>query len=319
MPFNRPGLSACCAAVMIWLAAPAALATPQPAPSGGPIAEFAVHDPKSTQSFSYALWTRILDTVIEQDDKGNADVNYGGLGKQGRDALNAFVNELTDIPVAQLNKDEQLAYWLNLYNAATLRVMFDRFHSLGSTGQDFASRNPWGETQKFNIKKVYTGDENPWTVRNLTVSGVTLSLNDIEHRILYAYWKPDLVIYGLSCPLRGCPALNKAPFHGSQTERQLTAAAERFIADSDNVKVTGGAVQLSELYRWHQAALGGEAGVLEHLRKYAGLRRAELAAVSRIGGYDFDWKLAGRPPPPSQNIPRGQINRGAGAGGQLQE
>ncbi len=319
MPFNRQDVSAWCAAAMICLAAPAAQATPQPAPPGGPITQFAANDPNSTQTFSYMLWTRILDTVIELDDNGNASVNYGGLGKQGREALNAFVNELTEIPVAQLNKDEQLAYWLNLYNAATLRVMFERFQNLGSASQDLASRNPWGETQKFNIKKLYTGDENPWTVRNLTVSGVTLSLNDIEHRILYVYWKPDLVIYGLSCPLRGCPALNKAPFHGSQTERQLTAAAERFIADSDNVKVKGGALELSELYQWHQAALGGEAGVLDHLRKYSGLRRAELAAVSRIAGYDFDWKLAGKQPPPSQNIPRGQINRGAGAGGQLQE
>lgn len=324
MPYSRQGPLAWCAAVIICLAAiclaaPGALATPQPAPAGGPIAEFAANDPKSTQTFSYTLWTRILDTVIEQDDKGNVSVNYGGLGMQGREALNAFVNELTDIPVAQLNKDEQLAFWLNLYNAASLRVMFDQFNSTGAAGKDFASRNPWTDTQKFSIKKIYTASENPWTIRNLTVSGVTLSLNDIEHRILYAYWKPELVIYGLSCPLRGCPALNKAPFHGSQTEQQLTAAAQRFIADTGNVKLKGGALRVSELYQWHQALLGGQAGVLEHLRKYAGPRGAELAAATQIAGYDFDWKLAGKQPPSSQNIPRGQINRGAGAGGSLQE
>jgi hypothetical protein len=305
--------------LILCLTMPAVWATPQPAPPGGPIAAFEAHDQNSTQTFAYSLWTRILDTVVEEDDRGNVSVNYGGLGMQGREALNAFVGEMTEIPVAQLNRDEQLAYWLNLYNAASLRIMFDQFQSLGSAGQDFASRNPWGETQKFNIRKVYGGAENPWTVRNLTVSGVTLSLNDIEHRILYAYWKPDLVIYGLSCPLRGCPWLNKAPFHGAQAERQLTAAAERFIARRDAVAVKNGTAELSELYEWHKALLGGEAGVLEHLRKYAGPRAAELAGVTRIAGYDFDWKLAGKPPPSSANIPRGQINRGAGAGGQLQE
>ncbi|MEN3975803.1 DUF547 domain-containing protein [Emcibacter sp. SYSU 3D8] len=319
MPHDRHKLFAFCAAIMIWLAAPAVQATPQPAPPGGPIAEFAANDPHSIQTYSYTLWARILDAVIEQDDKGNNSVNYGGLGIQGRDALDAFVNEMTNTPVAQLNRNEQLAFWLNLYNAATLRAMFDRFNALGSGGQDFASRNPWADTQRLNIKKMYTDDDNPWAVRNLTVSGVTLSLNDIEHRILYAYWKPGLVLYGLSCPLRGCPALSKAPFQGSQAERQLAAAAERFIADTDNVKLKGGALRLSELYEWHQAALGGETGVLAHLREHAGARRAELATATQIASYDFSWKLAGKPPPSSRKMPRGQINRGAGAGGSFQE
>lgn len=318
MPYRRQSLFIWCAAVLIGLAAPA-MATPQPAPPGGPIPQFAANDPNSTQTFSYSLWTRILDTVVIEDGKGVAGVDYGGLGMQGKEALNAFVGELTNVPVAALNKDEQLAFWLNLYNAASLRAMFDQFSGLGGTGQTLPSRNPYADSQKFSIKRVYGGDENPWTVRNLTVGGVTLSLNDIEHRILYAYWKPELVMYGLSCPLRGCPPLDKRPYHGAQVERRLADAAQRFIADTDNVKVKSGAVQLSELYKWQQAALGGENGVLEHLRKYAGPRRPELAAVTRIGGYDFDWKLAGKTPPASARIPQGQINRGAGAGGGLQE
>ncbi|MGE0667182.1 MAG: DUF547 domain-containing protein [Sphingomonadales bacterium] len=317
MPYGRTALAVWSMAIMLLLGAPPTRATPQQAPPGGPIEQFAASDPNSTQTFAYTLWTRILDTVTEEDDKGTVSVNYGGLGIQGREALNAFVDEMTAIPVVQLNRDEQLAYWLNLYNAASLRIMFDQFQGLGSS--DFASRNPWGETQRFNVKKVYAGADNPWSMRNLTVSGVALSLNDIEHRILYAYWKPDLVIYGLSCPLRGCPGLNTAPFHGARTERQLTDAARRFIAHKDNVRVKGSTARLSQLYEWHGTALGGEAAVLEHLRKYGGPRSTELSGVTRIDGYAFDWKLAGKPPPPSQNIPRGQINRGAGAGGMLQE
>ena len=321
MAANRSNriLAAACTAALISLSAPAAHATPQPAPAGGPIAEFAANDPNSIQTFGYVLWTKILDTVVDQDGKGNPSINYGGLGIQGRQALNSFVSEMTEMPVKTLNKDEQLAYWLNLYNAAWLRIMFDQFTGLGKSGQDLASKNPWSESQKFNVKRIYTADNNPWTVRNLIVDGVALSLNDIEYRILYAHWKPELVVYGLSCPLRGCPALGKQAFHGAQVQAQLRAAAEAFIADADNVRVKGNGVQLSELYQWNQAAFGGAANLLEHLRQNAGARKAELQAVTQVSGYDFDWKLAGKEPPKEIKTIQGQMNRGAGTGGYFQE
>lgn len=321
MALHRPGrlLAILSAAALICLAGQHADATPQPAPAGGPIAEFAINDPNSIQTLGYVLWGKILGTVVDQDAKGNTSINYGGLGIQGRDALNVFVNEMTEVPVKTLNKDEQLAYWLNLYNAAWLRIMFDQFTGLGKSDQDLASRNPWSESQKFNVKRVYTADDNPWTVRNLIVEGVALSLNDIEYRILYAHWKPELVVYGLSCPLRGCPALGKQAFLGAQVQAQLRAAAQAFIADTDNVKVKGSSVQLSELYQWNQAAFGGASSVLEHVRQNAGPRQAELQAVTQVSGYDFDWKLAGKEPPKEIKSIQGQMNRGAGTGGYFQE
>jgi hypothetical protein len=309
---------AAAALVLGWVAVQTttAAATPQPAPGEGPIEAFAVHDASSAQTFGYVLWAKILDTAVV-DDGAASGVDYGALGADGRNALDSFVNEMTAIPVSTLNRDEQLAYWLNLYNAAWLRLMFDQFYRLGRSDQDFAGRSPWAE-ERFSVKRLFTARDNPWTVRNLTVEGVTLSLNDIEHRILYAHWPAELVAYGLSCPLRGCPALSRQPYQGGQVLHQLREAAKRFIADERNVKIRGDAATLSELYR--QPAFGGEARVLEHLRGHADPARAHrLTAVRRIAGYEFDWKLAGKQPPARLTVPRGQMNRGAGTGGYFQE
>lgn len=319
MPIRRysRNLVALCAALMVCFAAPGARATLQPPPSEGPLAQFAAHDPKSILTYGYVLWARLLDTVIEDDDKGNSGVNYGKLGVTGRNALESFVLELTGVPVSMLNRNEQLAYWLNLYNAASLRLMIDQFSSLGSSGQDLAGRNPYA-TERFSIKRIYTARENPWTVRNLTVEGVTLSLNDIEYRILHAQWPDEPVAYGLTCPLRGCPAPSRQPFQGGLVHKQLRDAARRFIADDDNVAVKGDTVKVSELYK--QAVFGGEAKIPDHLRQYADIsRKRDLGAVTRVGGYMFDWKLAGKQPPASARLPQGQMNRGAGAGGMVQE
>ncbi len=301
------------AVVAAGLGASTAWATMQPAPAEPPLTRFAAHDAGSSQTYGYVLWRRILDTVLMPD----GGVDYGALGITGREALDSVVVELTGTPVSTLGRDEQLAFWLNLYNAAQLRLMIGQFMTLGASQRDFAGRNPYAE-QKFNVKRVYGGKENPWTARNLTVEGTSLSLNDIEHRILHAQWPDDPVAYGLSCPLRGCPPLRAEPFLGALVHRQLRDAAACFIADDRNVSIKGEAVTLSQLYR--QPAFGGDAQVLEHLRRHADeTRRRQLAAANRIAGHRFDWKLAGRPPPASARLPQGQINRGAGAGGQLQD
>jgi hypothetical protein len=126
------------------------------------------------------------------------------------------------------------------------------------------------------------------------------------------------VVYGLSCPLRGCPSLTKQAFQGGMVHKQLQDAAARFIGDNANVTIKGDTVKLSELYQ--QPVFGGEAKVLEHLRQYAdNNRKLELFPVKSVSGYGFDWKLAGKQPPANWRLPQGQMNRGAGAGGQLQE
>ena len=301
------------AVVAAGLGVSTAWATMQPAPAEPPLTRFAAHDAGSSQTYGYVLWRRILDTVLMPD----GGVDYGALGIAGREALDSVVVELTSTPVSTLGRDEQLAFWLNLYNAAQLRLMIDQFMTLGSSQRDFAGRNPYAE-QMGNGRRVDGGKEYPWTARNLAVEGTSLSLNDIEHRILHAQWPDDPVAYGLSCPLRGCPPLRAEPFLGALVHRQLRDAAARFIADDRNVSIKGEAVTLSQLYR--QPAFGGDAQVLEHLRRYADeTRRQQLAAANRVAGHAFDWKLAGRPPPASARLPQGQINRGAGAGGQLQD
>jgi hypothetical protein len=315
MPFHRLRQHiACFVALLLSLSASAAWATPQPAPPGGPLTQFEAHDPNAEVSVYYDVWANILSTVMEEK-AGRFEPNYGGLGQTGRDAIDIVLTEWQGIRVTALGRDEQLAYWLNLYNLASLKIMFDTFTSMGKASQDIAGRNPWAN-DKFNVKRLYTADGNPWATPMLTVEGVSLSLNDIEHRILYAFWPAEQVMYGLSCPVRGCPDLPSKPYAPAVVNKQLAAAATRFVADPENAKLKGAAVRLSELYRWHQGVLGGEAKVLAHVIKLAGRR---LAGATSISGYDFDWKLAGKQPPASWTMPRGQMNRGAGAGGMIAE
>jgi len=295
----------------LWPAA--GLATPQPAPSGGPIAQFARHDPDSTQTVRHALWSKILDAVVTPGTQGRRDIDYGNLNATGHEVLNSYLAVMQGIEVSTLNRREQLAYWLNLYNAQSFNLMLEEFSKVGNRPADLAQRNPY-RSRSIRVKKVYLDDDSPWARPTLTVEGVRLSLNDIEHRILYAHWDPAMAMYGLFCPARSCPALQPIPFEGERVETQLGDAAREFIARKDSVDIDGSKVELSELYRWHAVYLGGEAGVIAHLRQMADPAvQAKLAGVAQIKRYEFSWKLNGEQPPEDWNLGKGMMNRGAGA------
>ena len=292
------------------LLAGATIATPQPAPPGGPLQQFADHDPDSTLFVDHKLWHAVLDAALGKPNTyGVRTLNYGILDREGRRVVDDYLAFLQGIDISVLNRDEQLAYWLNFYNAASFDITTDEFLRAGKKRS--SGRNA-GKAVRLDIEKFYLGKDSPWTQPLYTVRGVTLSLADIEHRILYTLWDDPNIMYGLSCPARSCPSIPDEPFTGAQVHQQLAAAAARFMSDDDHVKVKGNAVELSQLYEWHSAQLGGESGIIAALQAGAtGENASALAGVTRISKYDFNWKLGGKAPKGDWALPKGSVTRGA--------
>lgn len=287
-----------------------AAATPQPAPGADPIQQFAPGNHSGGRKLDHSHWAAILDAVVVRNDStGRRQIDYGRLNKSGSDLLDRYVRVLQKIRVNSLNNREQLAYWLNFYNAASLRFVFDEFKRMHGISGEFSSRNPW-TGKKLKVERFYLGKNNPWTERLFEVEGIALSLNDIEHRILYALWGNPLVMYGLSCPARGCPTLQPDPFVADAVEAQLKLAAREFASRKDSVELKGGQLEVSSLYVWHGGLFGGETGVIAHLRETASPdTSAALAGVAEIHDDDFNWRLNGKAPPKSWNMPQGTFRR----------
>ncbi len=300
------------ASIILWPAL--ASATPQPAPPGGPIAAFAAHDPDSTAQIPHSTWKRILELISDDMTAGRRPIRYDQLSDTALDRLDSYIAILEGTNVEALNRNEQLAFWLNLYNATSLKLTYAAFDALTERTGATSGRDVF-RTPKLKLKRSYLGKSNDWAEKRLTVGGESLSLNDIEHRILYAHWDPALVMYGLSCPAKGCPSLQPVPFRGHKVMEQLRSAAREFIARKDGVKPKGSKVDLSEIYEWQMPLFGNEQALLQHLKTSAGpARAAELATATRIGKYDFSWSLNGKQPPPNYRMPQGTVTRGVSPG-----
>ena len=238
------------------------------------------HDPKSTQSVDHTAWDRFLKTYVVKGNNGVNLVNYGGVSKADRQALNSYIQQLSKTAVARLNRVEQRALWINLYNALTLQVILDHY--------------PVASIRDIDISPGLFAS-GPWGKKLLRIDGEEVSLDDIEHRILRPIWQDPRVHYAVNCASIGCPNLQPEAFTAENTERLLDKGAREYINHPRGVRIDGGELNVSSIYNWFEADFGGnDQGVIAHLKRYAEPELSkQLDAFRDIGDDSYDWSLNG--------------------------
>ena len=170
------------------------------------------HDPTSTTTIDHSAWTRLLGAFVKTSDDRINRVGYREVTADDRQALEAYVRRLTETEIGGFNRTEQRAFWINLYNALTIKVVLD--HYPVESILDIAISPGWFQF-------------GPWDRKLIEVEGEELSLNDIEHRILRPIWNDPRIHYAVNCASNGCPNLHDSAFTSENTEALLERAAPR--------------------------------------------------------------------------------------------
>lgn len=234
-------------------------------------------DAGSADAVDHAAWDAFLAAYVATDPEGVNRVAYGAVTAADRAALEAYLERLQAVEVSALARDEQLAYWVNLYNARTVALIQEHY--------------PVGSIRDITFGFLSFG---PWDEPMLIVEGRALSLNDVEHQIVRPVWQDQRIHYVLNCAASGCPNLGLAAYTGATIDAAMDAAARAFVNDPRGARFDAeGRLTVSKIYGWFREDFGGDhAGVLAELRRYAQpdlLTRLE--GRDRIDAYDYDWSL----------------------------
>lgn len=240
------------------------------------------HDPDSARTIGFADWDALLRRVVAMGADGVNRVDYSALAAGEATALAGIVDRLAAVEISRYDRVQQLAYWINLYNAVTLQVV--------------ARHYPVASIRDIDISPGWFAD-GPWDAELVSVEGVTLTLNDIEHRILRPIWRDPRIHYAVNCASLGCPNLAREAYRGGVIDAQLNAAAQAYVNDSRGVTVDRGKVVVSKIYDWFLEDFGGSTeGLLAHLHRYARPALANrLAEFGKIDGTAYDWALNDTP------------------------
>ncbi len=209
-----------------------------------------MHDPSSRVTIDHSAWALFLNTYLRASPDGINRIPYAKVSDADKRRLANYVATLETIPISRYHRNEQLAYWINLYNAATIKLVLDHY-----------------PIQSIFDIKISPGlfSAGPWGKKFLEVEREKLSLDDIEHRILRPVWQDPRIHYAVNCASVGCPNLMDEPFTGANAETLLTVAARDYINHERGVMLRDGRLVVSRIYEWYKEDFdSSDEGVIRH-------------------------------------------------------
>ncbi len=223
----------------------------------------------------YGSWNGFLKRYGVRLADGRTAFAYARVTAADKAALAATIDRLEAVDVDRLTRPQQFAYWINLYNAATIEVVLGAY--------------PTKSILNIRDGLFPTG---PWDRKVLTVKGEKLSLNNIEHGILRPLFRDARVHFAVNCASVGCPNLALTAYEAPTINAQLDAAARNYVNSQRGFQVKGGRLIASQIFDWYGGDFGGPKGVLSFARRFADTDTAKaLGNRTTIDGYDYDWSL----------------------------
>ena len=233
----------------------------------------------NTDDIDHSQWQQLLDKHLKSHTSGINRVDYASLKANDVESLSEYLDDLQDIDPRDYNKKQQFAYWVNLYNAATVALIIENFpvESITKIKDGLLSFGPW---------------DREW----IEVGEDTLSLNDIEHRILRPIWQDSRIHYAVNCASLSCPNLGMQAFTTENTEQLLEKLASEYINHPRGVTFEKGKLKVSSIYHWYEEDFNDkQSNLISHLSRYAKpALKAKLDALTNDSfKHDYDWRLNG--------------------------
>lgn len=229
------------------------------------------------ESIDHRDWQRLLQEYVHTDATGINLFDYKSVSHLNSALLDSYLIEMQTLDPRTYSPAEQKAYWINLYNALTVKLILDNYpvESITKLGKGFFKFGPWDDPVA-------------------EIAGKTLTLNDIEHRILRPIWQDPRIHFAVNCASIGCPNLQATTFTAANTEALLDEAALDYLSHDRGVSFdASGKLQLSSIFDWYAEDFGNNQNeVLTKLSEYTPVELAgKLATYEGKIRYDYDWRL----------------------------
>ncbi len=192
---------------------------------------------------SHAAFSAVLKVYLKNDK-----VDYAGLKKYPQ-ALTAYLDTLAAVPESDFkkwNKNQQMAFLINLYNATTLKLIIDHYPLK-------------------SIKDIGSVLKGPWKQEVVRLFGKNETLDYVENDLLREKYKDPRIHFGVNCASIGCPSLRAEAFQGAKLDAQLDEQASAFLRDlsKNHLDKVNKTINLSSIFEWFKGDFTAKSGTVE--------------------------------------------------------
>lgn len=224
------------------------------------LAVLAVSLPTKAQNLNYHAYNKLLQKHVNSF----GEVNYQAI-KTDPQLLQASLEGFTKTqPNKSWSQEERLAYWINAYNAFTIKLIIDHYPIK-------------------SIKDI----KNPWDQEFIPIGKQLMSLNQIEHDILRKMKEPR-IHFAIVCASKSCPKLLNEAYTPSKLDLQLTLATEEFLSDETKNNLSEETIKLSKIFKWFSEDFTTNGSLIDFLNLYAPIEISQKAKKSYM---DYNWDL----------------------------
>lgn len=221
------------------------------------------------ESYDHAPLNELLAAHVR-----GGGVDYDGLAAD-KAKLDAYLAPAAHFAAGALPDDEAMAFWINMYNAWTLKLILTTYPELSS------------------IKELGTFFSSPWDKKFVVIGGKTLSLGEIEHKILREQFKDPRIHFAINCASKSCPPLLPEAYRGETLSAQLDGATRAFINQEANTRLQGGKLTVSRIFKWYKKDFDND--IPGYVGRYATgpLKEAleKTKAPVEVTFMKYDWSL----------------------------
>jgi Protein of unknown function, DUF547 len=223
----------------------------------------------NSKPMTHEVWDEL---VLEHVTEAGA-VDYRGI-MQDSVKFNAYLGMLSSHHPNETHwtKEERLAYWINAYNAYTVKLILDHYPV---------------ESIK-NIKKGIPQINSVWDIKFIEIGGQSYDLNKIEHGILRKEFSEPRIHFAINCASVSCPRLRNEAFRADNIESQLTSQAMSFLSDPVKNQLSADHVRISKLFSWFKGDFTSNGSLINFLNEHGPVRIDQNAKIDYL---NYDWNL----------------------------
>ena len=223
---------------------------------------------------------KVVDNTIYAELLGkyvkDGVVNYQGF-KNEESVLDMYLKALEEVDSKILSRNEQFAFYVNAYNAWTIKLILSGYPGIKS------------------IKDLGSLFKSPWKKKICRIDDKIITLDDIEHNILRPRFKDPRVHFAINCAAKSCPPVRSEPYRGGELDQQLDEMTRAFINELESNRLEGHTLYVSSIFKWFAEDFNKD--IVGFFLKYAkGDLKEQLEANKekiRVKYLDYDWSLNG--------------------------
>lgn len=216
----------------------------------------------ATAQISHQVFDNLLNTHVT--DAGT--VNYAAF-KKDQVKLDKYLSTLrSNHPSDSWTKNERLAYWINAYNAFTIKLILDNMP----------------------VKSILDiHDGKAWDVEWIKLGNKTYSLNHIENKIIRPVFKEPRIHFAVNCAAKSCPPLLNRAYSAKTLDEQLENQTRKFIQNRSFNYISSNSIKLSKIFEWYAEDFGP---ITSFINTYT---KATISAKAKVSYLEYNWELNG--------------------------